>query len=199
MRDLEIRGAGNLLGAEQHGHMDAVGYDMYCKLLAEAVMEQKGETPPETFETTIDVLIDAYIPGYFIEDEEQKLEIYKKIALITDERDYSQVQEEIEDRFGDLPRPVNNLLDIALFKAEANKKGIMSITKKQRGVVLVFRADAPVEPGALAKLVAGNKGKLFFTAAANPYLTYRLDDENGIEKELGEIRKVVGGIVMMQA
>ncbi len=178
MRDLEIRGAGNLLGAEQHGHMDSVGYDMYCKLLDAAVKELKGEVNVEDFETSIDVNINAFIPVYFIENELQKLEIYKKISLIQTTQDYYDVEEEIEDRYGDLPISVKNLLDVAIIKAEAHSLGIVSIAQKQRNILVVFKEDAQIEPEKIATLMNEHKGKVYFTAAKNPYLTIKTDENN---------------------
>ena len=176
MRDLEIRGAGNLLGAEQHGHMDTVGYDMYCKLLAEAVNELKGVETMQSFETTVDVVVDAYIPEYFIEDEMQKLEIYKKIAMIQNQQDSNDIQEEIEDRFGDLPQSVQNLLDIALLKAQANSIGIISIVEKQKRLIITFKGDAAVDVDKLAGFVSNEVGRVLFTMAPNPYLTCHIDE-----------------------
>ncbi|MCL2604581.1 MAG: transcription-repair coupling factor [Defluviitaleaceae bacterium] len=173
MRDLEIRGAGNLLGAQQHGHMDAIGYDMYCKLLGDAVAGLKGEAPAEAFETTIDISVDAYIPDRFIPDEQQKLEIYKKIALVANRQDYFDVQEEIEDRFGEPPRPVVNLLEVALMKAHARNIGVISITQKGQNIVIAFKADASVDVDKLTAIVTKNPSRLLFTMAQNPYLTIR--------------------------
>jgi transcription-repair coupling factor (superfamily II helicase) len=173
MRDLEIRGAGNLLGAQQHGHMDAIGYDMYCKLLSDAVASLKGEAPLEVFETTIDISINAYIPDGFIPDEQQKLEIYKKIALITNLQDFYDVQEEIEDRFGEPPRPVVNLLEVALMKTHARTIGVISITQKNQNIVITFRPDATVNVDKLTAIVQKNPSRLYFTMAQNPYLTIR--------------------------
>ena len=117
MRDLEIRGAGNLLGSEQHGHMEAVGYDLYCKLLNESVKEMKGEsTIREDYETAIDLDIDAFIPERYIRNEAQKLDIYKRIAAISNEEEYDDMLEELMDRFGEPPRSVQNLLSIAWLK-----------------------------------------------------------------------------------
>ena len=173
MRDLEIRGAGNLLGAQQHGHMDSVGYDMYCKLLSDAVSTQRGETIPEPFETTIDISVDAYIPDPFIPDEQQKLEIYKKIALITNQQDYYDVQEEIEDRFGTPPRSVTNLLEVALMKAHARHIGVLSVNQKGQNIVITFKTDATVNVDRLTQIVQKNPSRLLFTMTQNPYLTIR--------------------------
>lgn len=131
MRDLEIRGAGNLLGAEQHGHMEAVGYDLYCKMLSEAVKEAKGQVVMDDFETTIDLDIDAFIPDSYIGNEFQKLDIYKRIAGIENEEEYEDMLEELLDRFGDPPKPVMNLMGIANLKALAHKAYITEI--KQLG------------------------------------------------------------------
>jgi len=187
MRDLEIRGAGNLLGAEQHGHMDSVGYDMYCKLLAEAVSELKGEIPVQSFETTVDIAVNAYIPEYFIEDEIQKLEIYKKIALIQNQQDFNDMQEEIEDRFGDLPQPVQYLLDIALMKARAHSLGVISVAEKQGSrLIITFKGDAAVDVDKLAAFVTQEAGKVLFTMAPNPYLTY-----HGVENAMETLKYVL--------
>ena len=173
MRDLEIRGAGNLLGAEQHGQMNLVGYDMYCKLLAEAVSQLKGE-PIETHrEITIEISVDAHIPARLIPDEQQKLEIYKKISLINSQQDYFDVQEEIEDRFGSLLPPVVNLLDVALMKAIARKLGVTAIAQKGLNTVITFRQDAPVNLDKLTEAITKNPTRLLFTMADTPYITIR--------------------------
>ncbi len=188
MRDLEIRGSGNLLGAEQSGHMAAVGYDTYCKLLAEAVAEETGKVPETAFETTIDVNIDAYIPGDYIEDEMQKLEIYKKISLITEKADYYDIQEEIEDRYGTLPKWVQNLLDVAYLKAVAHTKHIISVTQKGNRLVMLFKPDAEIDPLDIEKLVNANSAKLSFTVALNPYMTYKIGEN---EKFLGAVTELL--------
>ena len=174
MRDLEIRGAGNLLGAQQHGHMEAVGYEMYCKLLNEAVKELKGEKVEEAFETTVDMNINAYIPSFYIENEEQKLEIYKKISQITTEEEYYDMQDEIEDRYGSMPKAVQTLLEVILLKAKAHEMGVISIVQKQANVVITFRGDAKVSPSAITELISKNKGKCMFTNAMEPYITVKL-------------------------
>jgi len=176
MRDLEIRGAGNILGAQQHGHINAVGYEMYCRLLAEAVSEMRGEAVAKPFETSIDVSVNAFIPERFIPNEEQKLEVYKKISLITCERDYFDVQEEIEDRYGNLPEQVQNLLDIALLKAYAHRLGMISVTQKGDRIVMCFKSDADIDPAAILELVNNNKDSFAFTIRTTPALTYRFKD-----------------------
>ena len=121
MRDLELRGAGNLLGAQQHGHMNAVGYDLYCKMLSEAVKEAKGIHTMEDFETTIDLNMDAFIPDTYISNEFQKLDIYKRVAGIESQQEYDDMLEELIDRFGEPPKAVLNLLAIARLKALAHQ------------------------------------------------------------------------------
>ncbi|KXZ40602.1 transcription-repair coupling factor (superfamily II helicase) [Alkalithermobacter thermoalcaliphilus JW-YL-7 = DSM 7308] len=121
MRDLEIRGAGNLLGSEQHGHMAAIGYDLYVKMLNEAIRKLKGEVVKKEVDTEIDININAYIPDYYIQDEVEKIQIYKKIASIETKEDMYAIEEEIEDRFSDIPQPLRNLLMIAYIKALGKK------------------------------------------------------------------------------
>ncbi len=174
MRDLEIRGAGNLLGAEQHGHMDVVGYDMYCKLLDKAVSELKGEKVEEEFETLIDLKINAYIPHEYIANEEQKLEMYKRISEILTKEDLFDVQDELLDRFGEMPNCVKNLLDIAILKSVAHKIGITSVIQKQQNVVLKFRPDSEVDVGRLLGAVKNNPEKLILSGGGTPYLTYKI-------------------------
>ena len=131
MRDLELRGAGNLLGAQQHGHMNAVGYDLYCKMLNEAVKEAKGIHTMEGFETSVDLNVDAYIPDSYISNEFQKLDIYKRIAGIETQQDYDDMLEELLDRFGEPGKAVLNLLAIAKLKAIAHQGYVTEI--KQTG------------------------------------------------------------------
>ncbi len=153
MRDLEIRGAGNVLGAEQHGHMGAVGYDLYCKMLREAMDELKDEPVRPTFETTMRVRVDAYIPDSYISSGAQKLEVYKKIAAIAGEDDYLDMQEELLDRYSDMPACVGNLLDISYLKYLANSLGADSLEEDGFELKLHFRTDAPIDYWKLAKIL----------------------------------------------
>ena len=130
LRDLEIRGSGSILGSRQHGHIDSIGYDLYIKYLKDAVSRLKGEDVVEEDDTTIDIKLDSYIPKLYITNEMQRLEVYKKIAVIESEEDYSDLVDELIDRFSDIPMAVSNLMDISLLRHNAKDAGITSITQK---------------------------------------------------------------------
>jgi transcription-repair coupling factor (superfamily II helicase) len=141
LRDLEIRGAGNLLGAEQHGYIDSVGYDLYIKLLNEAVLEERGEKLPDRTESQIDVRVSAHIPSSYIPSSAERMEMYKKISLIRTKEDSSDVYDELTDRFGNMPRSVERLLAIALSKALAEESGISLV--EERAGALTFVTKSP--------------------------------------------------------
>ena len=162
MRDLEIRGAGNLLGAEQHGHMEAVGYDLFCKMLNEAVREEKGEAAAEDFETTIDLDMDAYVPESYIPDEYQKLDIYKRIAAISSEEDYDDMLEELLDRFGEPSRAVQNLLAIARLKAMAHRLYITEVKQRGEEIRLGMYERAQVNVAKIPEVLKNHMGTLTF-------------------------------------
>lgn len=159
MRDLEIRGAGNLLGAEQHGHMDAVGYDLYCKMLSEAVKEVKGEKQAADFETVVDIAMDAFIPDSYIPDEFQKLDFYKRIAGIENDSDYEDLTDELMDRFGELPQPVRNLMLIADLKACAHAASITEIKERGGEVKLSIYKEPSFDVAALPHLLGAHAGE----------------------------------------
>ncbi|MCR5153773.1 MAG: transcription-repair coupling factor [Lachnospiraceae bacterium] len=161
MRDLEIRGAGNLLGAEQSGHMGQVGYDMYCKMLNEAIKECRGELKvTETYETSVDIDADAYIPSTYIKNEVQKLDIYKRIANILNEDDLSDVRDELIDRFGDIPASTDNLLRVALIKAMCHDVYITALKQEGESIRLNFIKEARFNTEKLPPLMAAYKGRL---------------------------------------
>lgn len=141
MRDLEIRGAGNILGPEQHGHMDAVGYDMYCKLLKESVDEAQGIKVEENADVVIDISIDAYLPESYIRNHNQRIDIYKKIASIETQDDKFEIEDELIDRFGDIPKPVQNIIEVAALKAPAKDAGVYEISQSGDNLQLKFGED----------------------------------------------------------
>ena len=176
MRDLEIRGAGNLLGAEQSGHMEAVGYDLYCKMLHEAVREAKGETVEEHFDTTLDVKVDAYIPSDYIANEFAKLDMYKRIAEIASEEEAEEMLEELIDRFGEPPKCVQNLLLIARLKSEAHRVYIKDITHTGEELKIVMFEHAKIEPARIPLLVQNlSPAMRFVMDTKNPYFSYILN------------------------
>ena len=138
MRDLEIRGAGNMMGSSQHGHMAAIGYDLYCRMLEDTVKLIKGDIDKEPIETTVDIKVDAYIPSSYIEDEIQKIEVYKKIAAIENLNDYKEIKEELEDRYSSIPEAVYNLMDIAYIKSLAKELLIEEIKEFKSEVRFKF-------------------------------------------------------------
>ncbi len=164
MRDLEIRGAGNLLGAEQHGNMEAVGYDLYCKMLNEAVKHLKGELEEETYTTTIDLNVDAFIPDSYISNEYQKLDIYKRIAAIESEEEREDMIEELVDRFGDIPKKVETLLLAASLKALAHSVYVTAVEQKGESCTFFMYEKAKVHPERIPGLLSDFAGDLSFKA-----------------------------------
>ena len=181
MRDLEIRGAGNVLGAEQHGHMQAVGYDLYCKLLNEAVraLTGRGGKKEEEFVTAVDAEADAYIPETYIPSEEQRLDIYKRIASVETEEDDLAMQDELLDRFGDIPRPVQNLLLIARIRSSAHRVFATDLKIGRQEARILMRPGADLNPEKIPALLGSFRGKLsvrpgsavqFLLAETKPFL-----------------------------
>lgn len=184
MKDLEIRGAGNLLGEQQHGHMEAVGYDLYCKMLNEAVRTAKGEEPEDPFETTIDINLDAYIPAGYISNEYQKLDIYKRIASIQTEEEKEEMLDELIDRFGEPPRPVQNLLLAAQIREEAHSLYLTEIREKPDCVQFTLFERAKLDPARIPDLIQLTGPELQFAAdKKQPYFVWRKrkGDTDGIE------------------
>ena len=178
MRDLEIRGAGNLLGARQHGHMEAGGYDLYCKMLNEAVKRLKGEkVENDEFETNIDLKMDAFIPADYIPNEFQKLDVYKRIAEIETEPERDDMVDELIDRFGEPPQSVCNLLEIALLKAKAHDAYITAIVEKANQIRITMFPQAKVATDKIPDLLAAYQGKLRFVLETTPYFVYQQKEE----------------------
>lgn len=176
MRDLEIRGAGTLLGSSQSGHMEAVGYDLYCKMLNTAIKnlrEDKEEDLLQTFDTQMEIALDAYIPPAYISNESQKLEMYKKIASIENKADYMDIQDELIDRFGEMPPAVLNLLMVAWMKARAHENYITDVIAKPEQITIRMLASAPVRSDKVLPFMQNYGGRLRFVNGEQPGFVYR--------------------------
>ncbi len=173
MRDLEIRGAGNLLGSEQHGHIEAIGYDLYVKFLSDTIKKLKGEEVIEQIDTTIDIKVDGYIPDKFIEDEMQKIEIYKKIAAIDSIEDYNELMDELIDRFGDIPIEVENLMDISYIKALGSKNRIQNISQINGSIKLDLISNKDISLELISMLSGEYRRNISFNLSEKPYLEFR--------------------------
>ncbi len=200
MKDMEIRGAGNLLGAEQHGHMEAVGYDLYCKMLNEAVAELKGEVHQEDFETLLDFDIDAYIPASYIKSEKHKLDIYKRIATIATEEELSDITDEMIDRYGDIPKSAMNLMRIAFLKTKAHNAYIMELKGNHKQLIIKIFPKANIDPLRIPLIIQGNKNKLKFTNGEIPYFTYYFAKEEVAtgDKYLDTISRLIEEIASLE-
>ena len=168
MRDLEIRGAGNILGAKQHGHMEAVGHDMYLRLLSDAVAEKKGVKPKtQSYECLIDLRLDAHIPDGYISETAQRIDIYKKIAAIRSEEDRLDVTDELLDRFGEPPAAVLSLLDVALLRNSLASYGFEEIDERPQGILLYPHT---LDMKIAGRLVASLKKRVMVNASSRPYI-----------------------------
>lgn len=192
MRDLEIRGAGNLLGKKQSGHMAAVGYDLYCKMLGEAVKVRKGEDDgivPDMPGTSIDLDVSAYIPDNYILNEDQKLEIYKRIAGIENQTEFDEMKDELIDRFGEVPETAINLLRISLLRARAHELFIIEIKGGDGSIEIKISPGAKIDPGKIPGFIAGYKGNMAFHSAGIPVFVYKYKKDSNpakAEKQLLE-------------
>ena len=198
MRDLEIRGAGNLLGAEQSGHMESVGYDLYCKMLNEAVLTMKGEQQEvDTFTTSIDLSIDAYIPETYIKSESEKLSWYKRIATIETQEESEDMIEEMTDRYGDTPAPLIRLMDVALLREEAHQAWLFSIEQKGSKILFTMNPRAKVRVEEIDGFLKRYRNKMKIKLEANPVFVF---ESTGIPKKdlLAKVREIIGGIQKLQ-
>ena len=198
MRDLEIRGAGNLLGAEQSGHMESVGYDLYCKMLNEAVLTMKGEQQEvDTFTTSIDLSIDAYIPETYIKSESEKLSWYKRIATIETQEESEDMIEEMTDRYGDTPAPLIRLMDVALLREEAHQAWLLSIEQKGSKILFTMNPRAKVRVEEIDGFLKQYRNKMKIKPEANPVFVF---ESTGIPKKdlLAKVREIIGEIQKLQ-
>lgn len=174
MQDLEIRGTGNLIGAEQHGHLEAVGYEMYCQLLEQAVREEQGKAPQKQTETMIDLPISAYIPDEYIDSHNQRLAAYKRIAAIGNREECYDAYDEMEDRYGTVPQSVHNLMEVALLKAMAQKRGVSEIVGNGPQVIFGFDSENLPDFTNLLGVINARPREFFLPSAGKPKLHYKL-------------------------
>ncbi len=186
MRDLEIRGAGSLLGSAQHGHMESVGYDLYIKLLNEAILEEKGEKLSPKMESVVSLQCDAYIPEKYVRSSSQRMDLYKKIASIEEEADLHDVEEELYDRFGEPPRAAKNLLNIAYLRALCQNCRFSKVEQKEGGILIY---PETLDFRIWSALSTENKkpdagGKLMISMGEKPYISYRLKQKENAAEQL---------------
>lgn len=180
MRDLEIRGSGNLIGNAQHGQMASVGYDLYCRMLENTIKMVKGEIQKEPIETTVSIKIDAFIPEKYIVDEMQKIEVYKRIAAIDSEERLMDIQEELEDRFSDIPASVDNLMKIALLRSIANSIGIEEVKEKENEVTIKFENNEKFNSNFIKGILKNYSQYVVFSMGEKPIINFQIKD---IKKE----------------
>lgn len=193
MRDLEIRGAGNLLGADQSGHMASVGYDLYCKMLNEEVLRQKGEDIKEDFATSIELPIDAYIPSSYVKNEMTKLELYKRISGIWTKEDYEDMLDELTDRFGEPTYEVMNLLRIAVIKASAHEAGITGISYKNKQVHIEMKQGIRVNTDMLEAFLTKYMNNIRLVAGAKSGFVVDLEQKS-LKTFIAELEDVIADI-----
>jgi transcription-repair coupling factor (superfamily II helicase) len=191
MRDLEIRGAGSLLGKKQSGHMQAVGYDMYCKMLGEAIRLKKGEMGEEinVSGALIDLDVDAYIPGEYILNEEQKLEIYKRIATLENAQECEDMKDELLDRFGKVPETVENLLRISLLRTRAGALYIVEIKGGSSEIEIKVSPEARFDPDKIPEFLLGYNGNMSFHKGQTPVFVYKYKKDSNPAKAAKQLLK----------
>ncbi|MDQ2086522.1 transcription-repair coupling factor [Herbivorax sp. ANBcel31] len=198
MRDLQIRGAGNLLGSQQHGNIDLVGYDMYVRLLSEAINELRGIPLEEKdIEVSVDFKVNAYIDSSYINNENQKIEMYKKIASINDQKDVFDVRDELIDRYGKIPKAVDALIQIAYLKVLAKECGFLSLQEKDDYIILQFMEDKHIDIDIIGKLMEKYRRKILFAASSKPYITFKINEIKR-EKLLESIKILLQDVIELQ-
>jgi transcription-repair coupling factor (superfamily II helicase) len=186
--DLELRGAGNMLGGEQSGHIEAVGFELYTSMLERAVRELKGEVAAEEVETQLNLGLNIRIPVEYIAEENQRLRMYKRIAGVENENQLADVRSELQDRYGEAPQPVRNLLDYATLRLLCTRVGVARVERKRDLVNINFTQNAAVEPEKLARFVSTQRGAQFTPGGT---LKFFIKGANQAEEVLGRIREVL--------
>ena len=177
MKDLEIRGAGNLLGKSQSGHMEAVGYDLYCKMLNEEVRRLKGEVvSSDEVETKINIDASAYIPAKYIRNEAARLEMYKRIAAVATEEDVSELKDELIDRYGEMPDEVDNLVNISFIRKLAKEAGATTVECMEKMVKISLYNEIKLRPEKVGEVLSNNEGRIKFRTGRETYYEYKFGD-----------------------
>ena len=188
LRDLEIRGAGNLLGAEQSGHMEAVGYDMYIKILEQAVLEERGEMKKAAPECAMSLKISAYIPEKYIKRPAGRIEMYKRIAAIENAQGADDVRDEMLDRYGDIPKETENLINIALVRRSCEKLGILKLEQTD-GKIAFYPGNAPSRQTA-ADMASKFAGRVLLSMGKEPCFNIKIKSGENVISLIDEILKV---------
>lgn len=196
MRDLELRGAGNLLGSQQSGHMESIGYELYVKYLEEAVKKLQGFEVKAEIETEIEFKVDAYIPKKYISDELLRVEIYKKMATITDEKDYEDMLDELLDRFGDLPLAVQNLMKVAKLKGISKELGITKLNQNNGYLTIYFKMAESLNSEIINELVMTYRNKISFDASSEPKIKFKIKDSTQREV-LESVEQIVNKLTVL--
>ncbi|OPJ61080.1 transcription-repair coupling factor [Clostridium oryzae] len=197
MRDLEIRGAGNMMGSAQHGHMAAIGYDLYCRMLEDTIKLVKGEIDREQVETTVDIMVDGYIPNAYVKDEMQKIEVYKKIASIGSFEDFMDVKEELEDRFSEIPQSVYNLMNISYIRGLGKKLNIVEIKEKGSEVHLVFENKEALTEAIVKAVMVKYRKKVVFKFGEAPIIAYKIIDTKK-EQVLDDLKAMLNFMIKLE-
>lgn len=195
MRDLEIRGAGNMMGSAQHGHMASVGYDLYCRMLEDTIKLIKGEIDQEPVETTVDIKVDAFISENYIEDETQKIEVYKKIAAIENQEDYDDIKSELQDRYSKIPPEIFNLMDIAYIKSKAKELGVEEVKEKGDKISFVFQSRERTKLNIYRALLDNYRDRIYINLGDKPTFVYKIN-EGRKEIVLEELKELLDKVAL---
>ena len=201
MRDLEIRGAGNILGPEQHGHLATVGYDMYCKLMEETLNEVQGRTTARELETRVDLRVDAFLPPEYVAEEKQRMEMYKRIASIVTDEDRADVTDELIDRYGALPPAAETLLDVSQLRALCNRLGVSSVSRGKEGLIMKLDERFVPDPACLLQAISETDGRLVLSARAPARMVLKvtnMQEQELMLEALRTIRKLVKRITELE-
>lgn len=201
MRDLEIRGAGNILGPEQHGHLATVGYDMYCKLMEETLNEVQGKQAVRELETRVDLRVDAYLPAEYVAEEKQRMEMYKRIAGVVTDEERADVTDELIDRYGEMPEAAMTLLDVSQLRGLCNRLGVSQVTRGKEGLTMKLDERYVPDPACLLQAISETDGRLALSARASARMvlkTPNMQETELLQEALKVVRKLVARVTELE-